>query len=103
MRWSPSGLMASARWSNPTGFWAPTSWPSESAWRLDVRTTSIYPLPKRSPDRALGGKNIRANKASSYAEVAREPRRRASWTQTQDPGSGGDVREYPRDHVNPNH
>ena len=31
-----------------------SSWPSESARRLDVRTTSIYPLPKMSPDRALG-------------------------------------------------
>jgi hypothetical protein len=29
------------------------SWPTEYAWHLDVRTTSIYPLPKMSPDRAL--------------------------------------------------
>jgi hypothetical protein len=30
------------------------SWPTEYARHLDVRTTSIYPLPKMSPDRALG-------------------------------------------------
>jgi hypothetical protein len=29
------------------------SWPTEYARHLDVRTTSIYPLPKMSPDRAL--------------------------------------------------
>jgi hypothetical protein len=32
----------------------PMSWPTEYARHLDVRTTSIYPLPKMSPDRALG-------------------------------------------------
>jgi hypothetical protein len=33
----------------------PMSWPTEYARHLDVRTTSIYPLPKMSPDRALDG------------------------------------------------
>jgi hypothetical protein len=30
------------------------SWPTEYARHLDVRTTSIYPLPKMSPERAIG-------------------------------------------------
>ena len=45
--------MASEKWSNPTVCSVPMSWQSESVRRLDVRTTSIYPLPKMSPDRAL--------------------------------------------------
>src|SRR5215204_7632930 len=32
----------------------PTNWPSESARHSGVRTTSICPSPKMSPDRALG-------------------------------------------------
>src|SRR5215211_1328705 len=46
--------MASEKWSNPTVCLVPMSWPTEYARHLDVRTTSIYPLPKMSPDRALG-------------------------------------------------
>src|SRR5215207_318731 len=45
--------MASEKWSNPTVCLVPMSWPSEYARHLDVRTTSIYPVPKMSPDRAL--------------------------------------------------
>src|SRR5829696_310940 len=45
--------MASEKWSNPTVCLVPMSWPTEYARHLDVRTTSIYPLPKMSPDRAL--------------------------------------------------
>jgi hypothetical protein len=51
--WSPNGYMASEKWSNPTVCLVPMSWPTEYARHLDVRTTSIYPLPKMSPDRAL--------------------------------------------------
>src|SRR5215211_210904 len=46
--------MASEKWSNPTVCLVPMSWPTEYARHLDVCTTSIYPLPKMSPDRALG-------------------------------------------------
>jgi hypothetical protein len=45
--------MASEKWSNPTVCLVPMSWPREYARHLDVRTTSIYPLPKMSPDRAF--------------------------------------------------
>ena len=45
--------MASEKWSNPTVCLVPMSWPTEYARHLDVRTRSIYPLPKMSPDRAL--------------------------------------------------
>src|SRR5215211_4393899 len=45
--------MASEKWSNPTVCLVPMSWPTEYARHLDVRTTSIYPLPKMSPDRAI--------------------------------------------------
>ena len=41
-------------WSSPRVCWAPTSWQIGSARRLDVHTTSICPLPKMPPDRALG-------------------------------------------------
>src|SRR5215208_4885415 len=50
--------MASEKWSNPTVCLVPMSWPTEYAWHLDVRTTSIYPLPKMSPDRALGLRDV---------------------------------------------
>src|SRR5215207_3971665 len=46
--------MPSEKWSNPMVCLVPMSWPTEYARHLDVRTTSIYPLPKMSPDRALG-------------------------------------------------
>ena len=50
---SPSGFTANARWSRPTICSAPMSWPSGCARPSDVRTTSICPLPKMSPDPAL--------------------------------------------------
>src|SRR5215213_1916393 len=74
MRWSPSGFMASEKWSNPMACSVPMSWPSESARRLDVRTTSIYPLAKMSPDRALVTQTAGH---ASVAEVAHEAVARA--------------------------
>src|SRR5918997_1488142 len=54
MRWSPSGLMASARWLSPMDCSGLTSWPEECVLPSIVRTTSTYLLPKMSPDHALG-------------------------------------------------
>jgi hypothetical protein len=53
--WSPSGSMASARWSSPTVCSRLRSWQIGFARPSDVRTTSICLLPKMSPDRALVG------------------------------------------------
>src|SRR5829696_334641 len=63
--------MASEKWSNPTVCLVPMSWPTEYAWHLDVRTTSIYPLPKMSPDRALALSEIFALPANSTTGARR--------------------------------
>jgi hypothetical protein len=47
-------LTASGRWSSPTACLALTRLPTGSVESSDVRITSIYPFPRRSPDRALG-------------------------------------------------
>jgi hypothetical protein len=51
----------------------PMSWPTEYAWHLDVRTTSIYPLPKMSPDRALGeGRTSQNSPSTHFGEYGQE-------------------------------
>ena len=46
-------LTASAKWSSPTDCSALTSSPTGFAGSSVARITSIYPFPRRSPDRAL--------------------------------------------------
>ena len=47
-----------------------TSWPSASARHSGVRTTSIYPLPKMLPDRALGYSSPADYEQATMQEVA---------------------------------
>src|SRR5215207_2424368 len=44
----------------------PTNWPSESARHSGVRTTSICPSPKMSPDRALDNLLLNSVPDASY-------------------------------------
>jgi hypothetical protein len=45
--------MANEGWCNPTACSAPTNWQIASVLPLTVHITSIWPLTKMSPDRAL--------------------------------------------------